>query len=66
LVSARLLSLYNYDIVTCFDHLEYLRDVMKEVYGNAYDLILDGIKVELKRLVDIEDLEAHFFEIMTN
>lgn len=48
----------------CYEHPEYLRTVLKEVYKVDYKPILDDIKLELEKLVDIEKETERFFKIM--
>lgn len=64
LVMAKLDSIYNCGIIHCYEHPEYLRTVLKEVYKKDYDSILDDIKLELGQLTDIEKLKTEFFKIM--
>ena len=64
LVVAKLGALYNCSIVDCYDHPEYLRTVLKEVYKEDYNTILENIKIELDKLVDIEKEKAEFLKIM--
>lgn len=64
LVIARIDSLYNCTVMDCYEHPEYLRTVLKEVYKVDYKPILDDIKLELEKLVDIEKETERFFKIM--
>ncbi len=64
LVMAKLDSLYHCSIANCYEHPEYLRDVLKEVYNEKYSSVLDDIKLELSKLVDIEKERDRFFKIM--
>ena len=64
LVMAKLRSLYDCELIDCFDHPEYLKTVLKEVYKGDYNSILDGIRSELTVLVDVKDAEAKFFKSM--
>lgn len=64
LVMAKLDSIYNCGIIHCYEHPEYLRTVLKEVYKESYNFILDDIKLELHKLDDMEKLKAEFFKIM--
>jgi hypothetical protein len=63
-IVAKLASLYNCDVVDCFEHPEYLRTVLKQVYKEDYKSILDDIKLELDQLVGMEEMNAKFFKIM--
>jgi hypothetical protein len=65
LVQAKIQSNYNGGIYECLDHPEYLRKVLKEVYEEKYNSILEHIRFESDHLVDIADFKADFFRIMT-
>jgi len=60
-VLAKLHDRYDYGIEGCIDHPEYLKSVMKEVYENKYEYVLDAISLETKKLVNIDALKANFF-----
>lgn len=38
---------YNVGISDTYDHPEYLRDILKEIYGNACIVIINSIKKKL-------------------
>lgn len=63
-VMAKLDSLYHCSITDCYEHPEYLRTVLKQVYKEEYDSVLGDIKLELDKLVDIEKERSRFFKIM--
>ena len=63
LVVAKLNSLYDCSIRDCYEHPEYLKPILKEVYSKDYDHIIDEVKAHLDELVNEEDL-ANFFKIM--
>ena len=64
LVMAKLKSLYDADIMDCFEHPEYLRTVLKQVFKDEYTAILNEVKLELEKLVDIDRLKTKFFRVM--
>ena len=64
LVQAKLNSLYNCWIYQCVDHPEYLRDVLKEVYKNDYNSIIDEISAETDRITNFDKFKSTFFKIM--
>ncbi|MBI1829564.1 MAG: hypothetical protein HY222_05360 [Thaumarchaeota archaeon] len=64
LVLCKLNSLYNCTIMDCYEHPEYLRTVLKEVFKEDYNSIIEDIKLELEYLVDVEEEKARFFKIM--
>lgn len=57
------LKAYDTTISESYDHAEYLKLVLKEVYGNDYDQIITDIKTCLGELVEEEDI-AKFFKVM--
>jgi hypothetical protein len=59
------LRAYDTTISESYDHAEYLKLVLKEVYGNDYDDIISQIKLCLGDLVEEEDM-AKFFKVMEN
>jgi len=63
LVQARLASLYDCDLMDCYEHPEYLRTVLKDVYKEDYKSIIHEIKLLLDELVNYKDI-AEFFKIM--
>lgn len=63
LIVARLDSLYDCSILDCCDHPDYLLTVLKEVYEEEYDSIIDEIKLHLNELVSEKDV-ADFFRVM--
>lgn len=63
-VLAKLEAYYNCRGLQLLENIEYLRDVLKEVYGKQYDSILDDIRSETDQLEDLEEFKARFFKIM--
>jgi hypothetical protein len=39
---------YNCYIPDCYEHPEYLKRILTDLYGNAYAAILDSIKTSLR------------------
>ncbi len=39
---------YKCYLPDCYDHPEYLNDVLKSIFGNSYYKIVDSIKTELQ------------------
>ncbi len=64
LVSAKLKSLYNCELMDCYEHPEYLRIVLKEVYSKDYKSLVEEFRSELDKLVDIEKKKIEFCRIM--
>ena len=63
LIQAKLGSLYDCKIADCADHPEFLRQVMKEVYKERYDSIIEEIKAQLGDLIEKKEI-SDFFKIM--
>ncbi|MFN3654803.1 MAG: hypothetical protein ACK4TO_05700 [Candidatus Nitrosotenuis sp.] len=47
LVLARLEKYYDCKIFDCFEHPDYLKSVLREVYGDEYEKIVEQIEWEL-------------------
>lgn len=60
---AKLRALYDIDIRECFDHPEYLKTVLKQVYIEDYEHIISEVKARLDTLVDLPDFKQ-FFKIV--
>jgi len=63
LLVAKLNSLHDCTLRDCYEHPEYLRPILKEVYKEDYDHIINEIKLQLDELVNEKDI-ASFFKIM--
>lgn len=64
LIQSRLDALYNCEIRDCMDHPEYLQTVLKEVYPDEYESIVDEIILETDSLVNMDKFKANFFQVM--
>ncbi|SMH71000.1 hypothetical protein [Candidatus Nitrosotalea okcheonensis] len=64
LIVSKLQAHYNCGILESLDHPEYLRDVLKEIHKNEYQSIIDEIRIESERLVDMDEFKDNFFKIM--
>jgi hypothetical protein len=51
-VSSKLQKEYKCYLPDCYDHPEYLRNVLKSIFGNAYVTIVEQIKEELVEYSD--------------
>lgn len=65
LVMAKLTSLYNCKISDCYEHPEYLKIVLKDVYKEEYSSIVSQIKSYLAELANVKEI-IDFFKIMEN
>ena len=63
LLVAKLNSHYDCTVRDCYEHPEYLKPTLKEVYKEDYDYIVNEIKSQLDELVNEKDM-SHFFKIM--
>ena len=63
LLVTKLDSLYRCTVRDCYEHPEYLKPVLKELYKEDYDSIIENIKGQLEDISATDDL-AGFFKIM--
>jgi len=63
LVLSKLHSLYNCSIYDCIDNQISLKTVLKQVYTNDYDSVLDDIGKEMI-VMDMGELKLEFSQIM--
>lgn len=57
LALSRLERDYDCKIADCFDHPEYLKNVLKDVYENSYDRILDDLEAEMGEIVSEKEIK---------
>jgi len=63
LLVCKLNSLYDCSIRDCYEKPEYLKTVLKDVYKEDYNSIIEEIKLQLDELVMEKDI-ADFLKIM--
>ena len=63
LLVVKLNSLYDCDIRDSYEHPEFLRTVLKDVYKEEYNSVIDEVKLLLDGLVKEKDI-SDFFKIM--
>lgn len=56
-VSSKLQKEYKCYLPDCYDHPEYLGNVLKSIFGNAYVTIVEQIKEELVEYSDDNGIE---------
>lgn len=56
-VSNKLQKEYKCYIPDCYDHPEYLGNVLKSIFGNSYVTIVEQIKGELVEYSDDHDMD---------
>ncbi|NHI02936.1 hypothetical protein DYY67_0057 [Candidatus Nitrosotalea sp. TS] len=66
LIQARLNAICNRNFIDCYEYPTYLRDILQDVYGENYSLIIDEVKLHLGEDLIAEQDIAHFFKIMEN
>lgn len=57
LVLARLERDYKCKITDCFEHPEYLKNVLKDVYGDSYSKILEDLETELGEITSQNEIQ---------
>jgi hypothetical protein len=60
---SKLSSQYDCTITDCYQHPEYLRAALKDVYKDDYNSIIEEIKIHLDELANKKDL-VDFFKVM--
>lgn len=64
-ILAKLENYYDCKIFDCFEHPEYLKAVISEVYPNDYRNIIQDFKVELDDLALQKEI-AEFLKLLEN
>ncbi len=49
---------YQSYIPDCYEHPEYLKEVLKDLYGNAYNVIVSSIEEQLSEFAYKKKMEA--------
>ena len=65
LVTSRLKEDYNCEISDCLDHPEYLKQILRELFGNSHQDILKSIHESLER-TSMEQPLVHFLNVLDN
>ena len=63
LAVAKLNALHNISIRDCYEHPEYLKPILKEVYKDDYAFIISEVKARLDDLTNEKDM-IQFFKVM--
>jgi len=63
-VQHRLFANYKSYIPDCYEHPEYLKNVLKELYGNCYNNIVQSIKKNLEEFITKKPIE-HFLAVIS-
>jgi len=64
-VTSELFHNYHCYIPDCYDHPEYLKKVLKDLYGNSYLTIVESIKKDLEEFINKKSI-AEFVSVITN
>lgn len=62
-VLARLERDYECKIFDCYEHPEYLRAVLREVYSNDYQMIVNDLIIELDEMATQKEI-AEFLNLL--
>jgi len=54
----RIYKKYQSYIPDCYEHPEYLKEVLKDLYGNAYDVIVSSIEEQLNEFAYKKKMET--------
>ena len=57
-VSNQLFEIYHSNLSECYDNPEYLREVLKDVFGNSHTRIIDIIKIQLQSVSHHRQVET--------
>ena len=63
LVIAKLGSQYGCKISDCYEHPEYLKSVLQDIYKEEYRSVISQIKSYLAELANVQEI-VDFFKIM--
>ncbi|RJQ23083.1 hypothetical protein C4565_11005 [Candidatus Parcubacteria bacterium] len=66
LVLARLERDYGCKIYDCFEHPEYLKSVLQDVYGSDYKTVVDSLEGELGEIVSEPDVAGFLKALRQN
>lgn len=62
-VSKRVFENYHCYIPDCYEHPEYLNKVLKDIFGNSYNVIVDSIKKHLGEFALQKPIEEFLVKI---
>ncbi len=55
---------YNCYLPDCYEHPEYLNEILKGLYGNAHDVIVEKIKKQLEEF-SYKEYIARFLKVIS-
>ncbi|MGI0082017.1 MAG: hypothetical protein ACREAF_04260 [Nitrosopumilaceae archaeon] len=62
-VGKRIFENYNCYIPDCYEHPEYLSSVLKDIFGNSYNVIVESIKKQLGEFALQKPIEEFLVKI---
>ncbi|MGI0074980.1 MAG: hypothetical protein ACREA5_03445 [Nitrosotalea sp.] len=62
-VSDGLFETYRSQLVDCYDNPEYLREVLKDVFGDSHVKIADAIKTHLQSVSHHKQIEVFLLKL---
>lgn len=65
LVVAKLAAHYESTVRDCYRRPDHLQAVLRDVYGNNYDSVIDEIKSQMGELAEVDEI-GDFFRVMEN
>ena len=63
-VTSRLYEQYRCYLGDCYEHPEYLAEVLKRLFGNSHTIIVESIKKELADFIEHKQIER-FLKIIS-
>jgi hypothetical protein len=57
---------YNCSIIYCFDHPEHLSAVLREVYNEDFDRIIDSIETEFGEAIEQSEIANFIYKLREN
>ena len=63
-VVSRLNERYNCYLPDCYEHPEYLSEILKKVFGNSHDIVIQDIRKELKEFSNKKQIKI-FLEVIS-
>ncbi|MBI3640702.1 MAG: hypothetical protein HY223_10425 [Thaumarchaeota archaeon] len=62
-VSNRLFEIYHSHLADCYDNPEFLREVLKETFGDSYIRIVEAIKTHLQSVSHHKQIEVFLLKL---
>lgn len=62
-VSDRLFEIYRSNLSDCYDNPEYLREVLKDVFGDFHTGVVDAIKIRLQSVSHHKQIEVFLLKL---